>query len=99
LALRDRGALVRREVAVLAAGHPDVRIRLLADELETATHNALASLAWLVHDKLRDVDTDESLPRAMEDYGEADGLRRAVIERLHARRASLRRAGPGPAPA
>ena len=85
-ALSDRGALVRREVSVLGAGHPDPTIRSRADGLEVAMFNADVSLRWLVNDLLRNADiTETSLPKALAEHDHADELRLAIIEQLHAR--------------
>jgi hypothetical protein len=59
--LSARGAVVRRQVAVLSAGHPDAQIRHTARDLETAPFNSIASLGWLVSDMLRHADSAEQL--------------------------------------
>jgi hypothetical protein len=81
--LSARGAVVRRQVAVLSAGHPDAQVRHTAGDLETAIFNSIASLGWLVSDMLRHADSAEQLKTAMSDHETGRRLAREIEDRLH----------------
>jgi hypothetical protein len=81
--LREQGEPARREVAVLAAGHPDPRVRETARKLETELFNSLHWLGWHVADLLRDADSNDSLRNAMAFHEEATRLAAEITDLIH----------------
>ncbi|MBA3737497.1 MAG: hypothetical protein H0W97_02920 [Actinobacteria bacterium] len=81
--LRDRGTLVRREVAVLAVGHPDATIRTDAKALQVGIFNALGSLGGFMRDMVQHADTDDSRVEALKDHGSVRELAEKITDHLH----------------
>jgi hypothetical protein len=91
--LDAQARVVRREVSVLAAGHPDGRIRETMRDLEpaiVATYNAFYECAWAKADQ----DEEDAAPSLQEDFvrkqtalqeawGRSDTLVKTVTEQLH----------------
>jgi hypothetical protein len=82
--LGKQSRLIRREVSVLAAGHPDSRVRSKARDLEPLIGRTWSSVSWLVTDMVRNRDFKEERDRATELWSLSDQLVKAITERLHA---------------
>jgi hypothetical protein len=81
--LKERGTLVRREVAVLAAGHPDPDIRAVAKMMQVGIFNTLSSVGWLVSDMLQSRDFQQARQDAVVRHDLVTRLAEQIRERLH----------------
>ncbi len=81
----ERAAQVRREVAVLAAGHPDSQVREDAETLEARIAEAFEGMGRLL-DELREEGgeaSESSIREARRVWDAAQEGRRSITRRLH----------------
>jgi hypothetical protein len=83
LELSDQARLVRRDIAVLGAGHPNAKVRTNATELEPAIERTWISVGWLARDMADHRGIEEPRAQAMESWNRSDELVKAITEELH----------------
>jgi hypothetical protein len=82
--VHDMSEPVRREVAALAAGHPDRKVRDLATNLEITLFYTVDRLEAMVQEMIVGEDTSSTLTEAEKEYEDARALAKGVADRIHA---------------